>query len=63
MLKVKLHKSWKTYFNDSDMDKIRDAIKYSIKYHKIGEINHTVEFYFVDEITSSRSLGMNEFTA
>jgi hypothetical protein len=45
------------------MDKIRNAIKYSIEYHKIGEINHTVEFYFVDEIVSSRSLCMNEFTA
>lgn len=53
MLKVKLHKSWRDYFSDSDMNKIRDAINYAIDYHGIRNKKHTVEFHFVDSLKSS----------
>jgi len=53
MLKVKLHKSWRDYFSDSDMNKIRDAINYAIDYHGIRDKKHTVEFHFVDSLKTS----------
>lgn len=52
MLKVRLHKSCHDYFKDGQIKTIRDVINWSIDYHNLRDKSHSVDFFFVDNITT-----------